>query len=96
MLFFQIANMYQIPKSTISDELKRKHPGHHGGQTILTVEKGKKKKIVEGLLKCAEWGLPLRILDVQFLVQGYLNRFGRAEKRFRNNCPGCEWCRLFL
>ncbi|PSN35691.1 hypothetical protein C0J52_10181 [Blattella germanica] len=52
--------------------------------------------LAEGLMKCPEWGFPFRIVDVQLTVQGYLNRVGRIERRFQNNCPGIDWCKLFL
>ncbi|PSN37911.1 hypothetical protein C0J52_19522 [Blattella germanica] len=32
----QAAEKYQVPNSTISDKLKYKHTGHHGGQKCLT------------------------------------------------------------
>ena len=90
----QAAEKYQVPKSTISDKLKNKHTGHHGGQKCLTPDE--ENYLAEGLMKCAEWGFPFRIVDAQLTVQGYLNRVGRIERRFQNNCPGIDWCKLFL
>lgn len=88
------AEQYNVPKSTISDKLRNKHTGQHGGQKCLTDEE--ERNLALGLGKCAEWGFPFKLSDVQLTVQGYLNRIGRVEKRFRNNCPGTEWCKLFL
>ena len=85
---------FGVPKSTISEHIKGKHPGKLGGQTALSdVEE---KQLVEVLLLCAEWGQPLKSTDVRITVQAYLNRLGRKEIRFKENLPGRDWVLLFL
>lgn len=90
------AQTYNVPKSTLCDRLNLQGDTHRspGGQPVLSKEE--ETTLCEGLLKCAEWGFPLRVLDVQLVVQSYLNRCGKTVKRFKNNCPGVEWVRSFL
>ena len=65
-----------------------------GSSTALNNEE--EQHLVEGLLECAKWGFPLRGCEIGNIVQGYLNRTGRVEKRFKENRPGSEWLKGFL
>jgi hypothetical protein len=65
-----------------------------GGQTVINHEE--ESKLVEGLLKCAEWGFPIRVRDIQVLVQTYLNNENKTVNCFRNNCPGLDRVQGFI
>ncbi|XP_046394382.1 uncharacterized protein LOC124162069 [Ischnura elegans] len=85
---------FGVPKSTVHDILKDKHPKKSGGQTVLSAKE--EDQLAQGILKCAEWGIPLRAIDLRLVVREYLNRMGRKEKVFKDNFPGMEWVRGFL
>ena len=85
----QAAEYYKIPKSTLSDKIRERHPLTPGAQTVLT--KNEEDNLVQGLLKAAEWGCPLTRLDVRYIVKSYLDRQGKRIKQFDNNMPGLEW-----
>lgn len=66
-----------------------------GGQTVLDCIE--EKKLVHGLIKCAEWGFPMKCRDVQLIVKSNLDRIGKNQKnKFKNNLPGKDWVDLFL
>lgn len=88
------SEQYAVPYTTLNDKLKEKYKYKIGGQPALS--NSEEKSLVEGLLCCAKWGFPLRNNDVKDIVQAYLNRAGRIEKRFRDNRPGHEWVKCFL
>lgn len=89
---------FGVPKSTISDHLNSKEPIKKcGGQTVLNTNE--ENLLVEGLLKCSEWGFPMKCRDIQLVVQSYLDRLGKSinkNNRFKNNLPGKDWVELFL
>lgn len=92
----KVAEKYGIPKSTLSDHLKKQGLPilKPGGQPVLShVDEN---YLTSGLIKCSEWGFPLRCTDIQIIVQNFLNRCGRKINRFKNNLPGLDWVRLFL
>lgn len=88
------SEQYGVPYTTLNDKLKNKYKNKIGGQTALS--SNEEKQLVEGVLCCAKWGFPLRNKDIRNIVQTYLNRKGRVEKRFQDNRPGLEWVRSFL
>ncbi|KAJ8935016.1 hypothetical protein NQ314_013041 [Rhamnusium bicolor] len=46
------------------------------------------EKLVQILLICVEWRFPMKIYDVRYMVQQYLNKCERREVRFHDNLPG--------
>lgn len=92
------AEKFGIPKSTLQEHTK-KHKKcieirKPGGQPVLSTSE--EEKLVEGLMKCAEWGFPLRPREVAIVVQEYLNRSGKRVLKFKLNCPGNDWVETFL
>lgn len=89
---------YGIPKSTICDHLNtNKSSKKHGGQTVLSINE--EIKLDEGLLKCSEWGFPMKCRDIQLVVKSYLDRLGKNVSnvnKFKNNLVGRDWVKLFL
>lgn len=88
------SEQYAIPYTTLNDKLKNKYKHKVGAPRALSERE--EKQLSEGLMVCANWGFPLKRTDVLNVVQGYLNRAGRVEKRFKNNRPGIEWFHNFM
>jgi len=88
---------FGVPKSTICNHVKalsdNKKINNPGGQTVLSHDE--EKNLVIGLIKCGEWGFPLKCRDIQLAVKSYLDRLGK-KTRFKNNWPGKDWVDLFL
>lgn len=56
-------------------------------------------RLVVGLLKCSEWGFPMKYRDIQLVVKLYLDRLGKSSNKhnkFNNNLPGKDWVELIL
>lgn len=95
----QAAEQFQVPKSTISDNLKAhksnkiiKNPG-----TPTALNTDQEEKLVQGLLICSEWGFPLKCRDIQLVVKSFLDRLGKSHRAcFVNNIPGKDWINSFL
>lgn len=88
---------FGIPKSTKCDHLNSKTTlKKSGGQPIINTDE--ESRLVEGLLKCSEWGFPLKCRDIQLVVKSYLDRLGKSSEinKFNNNLPGRDWVELFL
>lgn len=53
---------------------------------------------VTRLLKCADWGLPMRCHDLKMVVKSYIDMLGKrgSLKKLKNNTPGSNWVKLFL
>ncbi|XP_068082137.1 uncharacterized protein [Anabrus simplex] len=85
---------YGVPYTTLNEWVKGKRKNSYGGQPVLNSKD--EECLVHGLIKCGEWGFPLKRHDVRNVVQGYLNRSGRVEKRFKNNKPGRDWFLGFI
>lgn len=83
------SEQYGIPYTTLNDKLKNRYKCKIGGQPALNTTE--EKNLVKGILCCAKWGFPLRNNDIRDIVQTYLNREGRVEKRFCDNRPGLDW-----
>lgn len=92
--FREASENYNIPRSTISDKLREKHPRHQGGQTALTADD--ERFLSEGIAKFAEWGFPLTRADIQDVIKSYLDRKGVRITKFKENKPGEDWFYRFI
>lgn len=88
------SEQFAVPFSTLRRWVKEPDLLKYGGQTALT--EAEEKKLVEGLLTCANWGFPLQIRDVQDVVKSFFDRQGRTMKQFNSNRPGTDWVKNFL
>ena len=79
---------YGVPYTTLNENVKGKYSKKFGGQPVIS--DAEEAMFVESIVKCAEWGFSLRRVDIQKLIQGYLNRLGRRKRRFKNNFPGTD------
>lgn len=85
---------YNVPKSTLCDKLKAKHPNNPGRPPVFSKEE--EKKLADAILLSAEWGFPLTELDIRKIIQHFLNRKGVRIRNFRDNMPGRDWSKNFL
>lgn len=86
-----------VPRSTIQDYLKKTEEQKQrkpGRQPVLS--NAEEKMLVDGIIRCSDWGVSLPLKSLGQIVQAYFNRCGRREPRFRNNLPGEDWLRLFI
>ncbi|XP_021711614.1 jerky protein homolog-like [Aedes aegypti] len=93
----EAANKYSLCHSTISRNMKKDKPYQersYGRPTALTA--GEEKRLVDGLLLAAEWGMPFDRTEVRTVVKRFLDKQGRKETRFKDNLPGIDWCISFL
>lgn len=85
---------FGVPYTTLNRKFHGRSSGRYGGQPVLSDEE--ENKLVDVLLLCAEWGFPLKSYDVRIMVQQFLEKCGRREKRFKDNLPGIDWFKLFM
>uniref|UniRef100_A0A915HP51 Uncharacterized protein n=1 Tax=Romanomermis culicivorax TaxID=13658 RepID=A0A915HP51_ROMCU len=63
-----------ISKSTLHDKYKCNHSNKVGHPMVFTQEE--ELAFIDVVIKVAEWGFPLSILDLKHIVKGYLDRAG--------------------
>lgn len=80
---------FGVPYSTLNNHFHGHHPLTYGGQPVLNEEA--ENALVNALQTCAQWGFPLKPIDIRRITQQYLNKRGLNEKRFSNNMPGEGW-----
>ena len=85
---------YGVPRSTLRDRVKQKHPASSGGQTVF--QPMEERIMAQNIALLGDWGFPLDVLDVRMLVKQYLTVRGRYVPRFKENVPGHEWVVSFL
>uniref|UniRef100_A0A1Y1K537 DDE-1 domain-containing protein n=2 Tax=Photinus pyralis TaxID=7054 RepID=A0A1Y1K537_PHOPY len=83
------SEMFAVPYTTLNNTFHGKHPLIYGGQPAL--DEQSETLLVNALQTCAEWGFPLKPIDIRRITQQYLNKRGITEKRFNNNMPGEGW-----
>lgn len=88
------AEIFNIPKRTIYNKVKNRHPKSVGVPTILDAVE--ERQLVDLLIASAEYGFPLTMLDLRIIVKEYLDRLGKTVKKFPNNMPGPDWCYGYL
>lgn len=94
MAIRRAAENFGVPYTTVYDNVRAPSERNIGGQPVLsTVEE---RKLADALLVCADWGFPFKSYDVRHMVQQYLNKAGRTEKRFEDNFPGVDWFKSFM
>ena len=89
-----VATEYNIPERTLRNKIKGVFTKNPGGQKVFS--EIEENLMVENLLKCAEFGMPLETSEIQIFVKGYLNNSGRIVEKFKNNTPGVEWVYSFV
>ncbi|GFO16141.1 alanine--tRNA ligase [Plakobranchus ocellatus] len=84
-----VAERHHIPFRILIMKQSEGRPKPCGGQTALT--KDVKDALVNCLLLCAEFGMPLEKRDLKRVVTMYLNRAGQNISDFSSNIPGDDW-----
>lgn len=90
----EASTTYAVPRSTLQDKLRGRHMEKVGRPFAITDDD--ERHLVEGLQLCANWGFPLRVKDIVYIIQLYLNNCGKTVKVFNDNKPGKDWMRRFL
>ncbi|KAF6198877.1 hypothetical protein GE061_006900 [Apolygus lucorum] len=85
---------FNIPRRTLENKVRAKHDKNPGRQTVLS--NTEEDEVVEQVLVCADWGMPLDALDLRVIVKNYLDKMGRRVAAFKENLPGPDWYRSFL
>ena len=62
-----VAKRFGIPRRTFANKVKGHHIKKVGGQTIFTQEE--EHSLVLHILKCAEFGMPLDLLDIRMIAK---------------------------
>lgn len=70
----QAATQYKIPRKTLGNKIAQKHNKKPGGQTVFSVPE--EKVILQHILTCADWGMPLDSLDIRLIVKDYFRPLG--------------------
>lgn len=84
---------YAVPYTTLHSHVNDKTPLKYGRQPVLN--DSAEKDLVEALTVCAEWGFPLKPVQVRRIVQQFLSKQG-LNTRFRDNMPGHDWFVSFI
>ncbi|KAL0841447.1 hypothetical protein ABMA28_015129 [Loxostege sticticalis] len=88
-----VAKKYDIPFSVLQRHNQKKMKPQ-GGQTALSPEV--EERIVQNLNICADWGYPLEVIDLRYIIKMYLDSNNITNKRFNNNLPGPDFAESFL
>lgn len=80
---------FAVPYTTLNNHYHAAALLTYGGQPAL--DEHSENLLVNALQTCAEWGFPLKPIDIRRITQQYLNSRGITEKRFKNNMPGEGW-----
>lgn len=65
-----VAELFNIPRSTLKNKLTRKHPNKPGKPTIFTEEE--EKAFEAHITALSEYGFPLTAFDLKMIIKNYL------------------------
>lgn len=85
---------YGIPRSTLKTKIKGDFCNKPGGQTVFT--RDEEESFVSHVVTLSEFGFPINLNELRYIVAAYLTKKGRIVKQFKINIPGYEWARSFL
>lgn len=77
-----------MPYSTLNDHFHGRHPLKYCGQRVLDEHA---EQLVVALQTCAEWGFPLKPIEIRIITKQYFTKRVITEKRFTSNMPGESW-----
>lgn len=89
------AKQWNIPRTTLRSHVRSKNPIQSVGRP-LALNQNTEKSLVAVLALAAEWGFPIEVNDVRYLVQDYLNSNQILLNRFKDNLPGPRWTTNFI
>ena len=90
----EAAKVFNIPRSTLKNKLKKAHMKHYGRPSAFTEQE--ETAFVSHLIKMSQYGFPVDKLDLRMIVKNYLAKQERIVPWFKNNLPGDEWVISFL
>lgn len=79
----EAAERLNIPRRTIENKVKCFHDKKPGCQTSLSYDE--EEEIVEQVLVCADWGMPLDSMDLWLIVKDYLDSADKKVLQFKDN-----------
>ncbi|XP_030754175.1 jerky protein homolog-like [Sitophilus oryzae] len=85
---------YKIPFGTLNNKFHGRNVKMAGGQSIFS--HAEEIAILNAVVKCADWGFPLSMLELRMFAKSFLDQSGRKIKCFQNNLPGKDWVRSLL
>lgn len=85
---------FKIPRRTLLNKLQNRHSADVGRPKCLS--EIEERHLVDVLIASAEFGSPMRKLDLRMLVKNYLDETGVSLSCFKDNLPGREWVSSFL
>ena len=89
-----VSKIYNIPIRALRNKVNGRHPKSVGGQAVLSAEL--EDKILDHILKCSDYGMPMSADDIKFMVKMMLDKLNMTIPRFRSNLPGPDWVKAFL
>ena len=87
------AEVFGVPKSTLSDASKSKYKSNKMGRNT-TLDTDIENLLVTSMISLASWGFGLELLDLQIIIRDYLIQSG-IKTIFKNSMPGRMWFSLF-
>ncbi|XP_028037361.1 uncharacterized protein LOC114248348 [Bombyx mandarina] len=89
----EASKQFLIPRRTIDNKVKKKHPKKPGAQQRLTA--AEELDIIKVLTAAADFGSPVSRLELRLIVRTYLNKNNKGHL-FKHNLPGKWWVKNFL
>ncbi|CAB3251769.1 unnamed protein product [Arctia plantaginis] len=89
----EASKQFLIPRRTIDNKVKNKHPKKPGAQQRLTA--AEELDIIKVLTAAADFGSPVSRLELRLIVRTYLNKNNKVHL-FSDNLPGKWWVKNFL
>nr|CAI5820842.1 unnamed protein product [Callosobruchus analis] len=83
-----------IPFGTLYNKYNDRNIRKPGAKTVFSEKE--EECILRSVAKCAEWGLPLTIMDLRMFAKALLDKQGRLCQKFKNNLPGVDWAYSLL
>ena len=90
----QASAEFDVRRSTLHDKVKNTHDRDPGRPCRLSADM--EKILSEMVDVVAQWGYPLRGLEIKYMVKYYLDTLGEVSPVFIDNKPGDRWLRGFV
>lgn len=88
------SELFNISRCTILNKLKGNHLKKPGQQPVFTQDE--EKAFTSYIEAMSEYGFPLTVFDLKYVIKAYLDRTDRNVRKFSQNLPGKEWTKYFL
>ena len=89
------AELFKVPKSTLSDRYKKDNLGFHGSGSTTYLSTVTENLLVEMLIVFGDWGYGVTFTDMQSIILNYLRQTNQINL-FKNGKPSKGWWYKFL